>query len=232
MRMLRRSADQRVSEIGRDGFLRETGRLVTRELPDGSKVDMVRKFFQPEIRKFDADTGEIEVVVSDGTIDRIGDTINPGGWELKNYRKNPVVLVDHRYSIYSIAGQAKKTFKADGRLVQLQALDPVDNEVAAKVRSLLTVRSLRTTSVGFIALEWEWRTEEDDDGRELIVGINFLKQELLEVSWVAVPANPNALVTGVGDPVPVVTPPPKQVETYEGIAREILAATMVERLEE
>ena len=38
-----------------------------------------------------------DFVISNGSIDRDFDTINPDGWNLENYRKNPVVLWNHEW---------------------------------------------------------------------------------------------------------------------------------------
>src|SRR5579859_3156048 len=37
----------------------------------------------------------IRFVFSDGSVDRAGDTINPNGWELEDFLKNPVALWAH-----------------------------------------------------------------------------------------------------------------------------------------
>jgi HK97 family phage prohead protease len=49
---------------------------------------------------------------------------------------------------------------------------------------------LNATSVAWMPLEWKWAAEKDRPG-----GIDFTKQELLEISQVPVPALPSALVT-------------------------------------
>jgi HK97 family phage prohead protease len=206
--------------------LRALGRLVKKTLPDGSEVEMVRKFFAPEIRSpFNEETREVEVVASDGTIDRMGDIINPRGWMLKHYRTNPVVLVDHSYSIHSIAGTAMKTSVDNDQLIQRQRLDEPDgNESAATVARLLRNKMLRTVSVGFLTLDWEWRKAEEDDSIE---GIFFKKNDLLEVSWVAVPANPNAHL--MMDPAD--SPEEEECIEAERMAEEILARLIANKLD-
>ena len=38
---------------------------------------------------------QISYLVSDETVDRMGDIIKVGGWDLKSYKQNPVVLWSH-----------------------------------------------------------------------------------------------------------------------------------------
>ena len=49
------------------------------------------------IRKTHADEGHsgLEFVLSDATPDRYGDTIQADGWDLANFKKNPIALFNH-----------------------------------------------------------------------------------------------------------------------------------------
>ena len=40
----------------------------------------------------------LEFVMSDGSVDRMGDIIDLDGWRLDNFRKNPVALFGHNAS--------------------------------------------------------------------------------------------------------------------------------------
>ena len=55
-----------------------------------------------------------EFVLSDATPDRHGDVIEPGGWELGNFRKNPIALFNHRADFP--LGSWKNLRVADGAL--------------------------------------------------------------------------------------------------------------------
>lgn len=171
--------------------LRTTGRLVQRELPTGDLLEQVEKHVSVEIAAYDPEARRISVVASDETIDRYGDVVEVAGWDLAAYRRNPVVLIDHTYRVSALVGQAD--VRADkGRLIADITHDPPERNVAAAmVHDRLMSGSLRTVSVGFRPLTWKSIT--DDDGKW--TGYRFTKQELLEISWVVVPANPNALVT-------------------------------------
>ena len=48
---------------------------------------MIKKYIDVEIKKVDTEEGSFEVVASSGKVDRMGDSIDPKGWFLKNYKK-------------------------------------------------------------------------------------------------------------------------------------------------
>jgi hypothetical protein len=37
----------------------------------------------------------LEYVISDGSLDRYGTVINPAGWDLTEFRKNPIAFFNH-----------------------------------------------------------------------------------------------------------------------------------------
>jgi HK97 family phage prohead protease len=126
---------------------------------------------------------------SDGSVDRMNDRIDPRGWELSAFRQNPVCLWAHDSSSPPI-GRVVRTYLAGDRL--MGSVEFASAEVypfADRVYKLVVNRFINSVSVGFLPLEWEF---SDDDDRNF--GIDFLRQELLEISVVPVPANANALV--------------------------------------
>lgn len=150
--------------------------------------NMLHKEFFAQTKE--AGDNVIEFVASDETIDRDGDIIRASGWDLKNYKKNPVVLLGHDYGSFPI-GKAPSIRVEDKALIAPVefALEDSGNvgEVAFK---LAKGGFLRGMSVGFRAIA----KEEDED---VAPGYIFTKQELFEVSIVTVPANPNALARGL-----------------------------------
>ena len=133
-----------------------------------------------------ADGNALEFVMSDATPDRMGDVIEPAGWNLANFQKNPIALFGHDTKF--IVGNWRNVRVVKGELRgTLDLMAPVSErqrEVAAAVEAGV----LRAVSVGFRALKAE---PVDED--EPFAGTRFLEQELVEVSLVAVGANPNAL---------------------------------------
>ena len=126
-------------------------------------------------------------VLSTDEVDRHGDVIATGGWNLKSYRKNPVFLWAHDYA-RPVIGRAVETWLEPHRLLARVEFAPTG--FAQEVAGLYQAGYQRGVSVGFKPLRFE---ERRDDKTGALVGIHFLEQELLEVSAVPVPANRSAL---------------------------------------
>lgn len=141
---------------------------------------METKFKFGHIKSIDSDSRTVTFVVSDGQVDRHGDSINPEGWMVENYMKNPVVLFGHDYKTLPI-GKTIKLWVENGAEL-LATMKFATHEFAQKVWDLIEGDFLNATSVGFIPLKL------DEEGN-----YTWAQQELLEISVVPVPANPRAL---------------------------------------
>jgi HK97 family phage prohead protease len=117
--------------------------------------------------------------------DRFGDTVQPGGMKNQNYRRNPVVLWAHNYTIPPIAKSLWE--KPDGKGVRMKMQFDVRDE-AMEVYRLYKEGYLNAFSIGFLPIEYEQVFE----GKSF-TGFNFTEWELIENSAVPVPANPAAL---------------------------------------
>lgn len=120
------------------------------------------------------------IVGSTGAIDRQGESLNPSGWQTDNYLKNPVVLYGHDYKVNRPVGKTLRVYMEENQLrfdVQFN-----DTALGQEVFSLMKDGYLNAVSVGFIPLEF------GNDGE-----YTYQKMELLELSVVPVPANPEAL---------------------------------------
>ena len=124
-----------------------------------------------------------KVVASDETIDRAGEVIKISWWELWNFMKNPVIIANHIYKVENIIGKATNVYMQDDKLIVEWVF--AETELAQDVRKLYDGWFIKTVSVGFIP------KERDAEQRNIIT-----KAELLEVSFVPVPCNPNALSLG------------------------------------
>ena len=137
-------------------------------------------------------------VLSDFTLDRDMERMDPSGWDVKEYKKNPIVLWSHSSSNMFAAdvpaiGMMKNIKKATDEKGQLtgtvifdeSGFDPLAMSIASKVRQGI----LTTGSVGFMTKVIEI-IEDSKDGTRLI----HRKQELMEFSIVNIPANPNAQI--------------------------------------
>ena len=123
-------------------------------------------------------------------IDRDGEVIDPKGWQLENYRKNPVVLLGHEYDAsraLPVASSLWEKKKAEGLLFSPRF---ATTDIASDVFTLFAEGILRSFSVGFKALDVE--DFPDNDGIKKPRRI-YRSTELLEISVVNVPANPDAL---------------------------------------
>ncbi len=156
-------------------------------------AETIYKVLDCEVKKL----GErsYEFTASTSTIDRDGEVIEAKGWDLKNFKKNPVIMYAHDYRSLPI-GKAPKVWLAGGKLKNTVQFPPEGTyEFADIVERLVDTGYLKTESVGFIPQKWE-----DGDG-EKGPKRTYLKQELLEISIVPVPSNPDALRNAVDDGV-------------------------------
>lgn len=123
-------------------------------------------------------------VASTSIVDRQGDSINQEGWDLDNFIANPVIPWAHDYwqppvaraiEIGVVAGNLQFTYQAPPKGLY---------EFADTIWDLYRNGFMFAFSVGFIP------TESEGDWQN---GFNFTSCELLEISAVVVPANPQAL---------------------------------------
>lgn len=124
----------------------------------------------------DADTGTFEVVATTEDTDRDGEVIRADGWDFEPYKKNPIVLWAHNFYDMPI-GKVTEIIQEGNRIIAKGVFAPT--EKAQEVRKVYDGKFLNTVSVGFIPRE-----------REMNI---ITRAELLELSFVPVPANPNAI---------------------------------------
>jgi HK97 family phage prohead protease/HK97 family phage major capsid protein len=138
-----------------------------------------------------------EFVLSDGSIDRIGDVVDPAGWQLDMIKSPPKVLFNHDPD--QILGNWEDIRKdAGGQLIGRINWAVSDHWPKLNyIRDLVRQGILRTVSVGFRPLERQplTKTASKEYGP-----FRFTKSELLECSLVSIPANPNALAITKGLP--------------------------------
>jgi len=127
--------------------------------------------------------------LSDQSVDRIGDTIDPNGWDLTAYKENPVILWSHDSSAPPI-GRMHGPWVINGQLVgDIEFADASTYAFADDVFRLVQGGFIKAGSVGFLPTEYRFSGDKNRPG-----GIDFIRQELLEFSITPVPANANALV--------------------------------------
>lgn len=135
-----------------------------------------------------AGSRKVRYVLSDGSVDRMADSINPNGWQLDEIRRNPVVLFSHKSDEPPI-GKLSGLQVVNGKLMgDVEFADAETYGFADVIFRLVKGGYLRAGSVGFIPIEWKFTTDQGRKG-----GVDFVKQQLLEFSITPIPANPNAL---------------------------------------
>ena len=136
--------------------------------------------------------GSVSFIASTATADRYGDTIDQAGWMTDAYEKNPVLLWAHSYSTPPVGKVGALDKSGDLKATACEFTPAEMHPFGAQVGAMVKAGFLNTVSVGFLPLEWEERY--DEGGRFL--GYHFKRMELLEISVVPVPANPQALLEG------------------------------------
>ncbi|MDQ0672945.1 HK97 family phage prohead protease [Pseudarthrobacter siccitolerans] len=157
---------------------------------EGKKPETIRTVIPFQIKSLNEDDRTIEFIGSTKAKDSYGDVIEQAGWELKRFLGNPVVPWGHNYSMPPVAKALEVGIKDGNLTFKAQFATKDEYEWADTIFKLYKGGYLRAFSVGFIPLEYDgdWMT-----------GYTFTKCELLEVSCVTVPANPEALVLGFKD---------------------------------
>lgn len=127
---------------------------------------------------------EITAIASTATVDRQGEIVEVEGWDLKDFKANPIILWGHDHSQLPIGKATKTWIEGTGKSAKLMvkiAFQEV-TELGRAVKQLVADDVLKTLSVGFLPIDGE-------DNR-------YTKQKLLEVSVVNVPANSDAMMLG------------------------------------
>ena len=159
------------------------------------------------VKQYESETKAVEnersltVTITTNAVDRSGDIVEPNGVNMKNFKKNPVVLMSHNYSGLPI-GKASDLKKTDnGITAKVTFPEEGTYLLADTVYNMYKQKFMRAWSIGFIPTKSE-DIRSDDDAKEFM-GYRFLKSELLEFSACAVPANPEALTNMVSKGIDV-----------------------------
>ena len=145
-----------------------------------------------------------EYTISTEAVDRHGDIVRASGASFDNFKKNPVVLFAHDYSMPPIGNAIKVWVDKVKKEVRSWALffndelDPTGR--ADSIFRLINANALKAASIGFNAVEARRPTEKERDSWGMgAYGIEFKKWDLLEFSAVPVPANQEALTNSYSD---------------------------------
>lgn len=133
------------------------------------------------VRTIDEKSRQVTVLVSTGKKARDGMIISPDGWVLEHYHVNPVVLWAHDASSLPIA-KAIRTDRTPDGLVQVHEF--ATSPRADEIFQMIVGGFINATSVRWLPIDARF---EFVDGEDVLV---FIRQELLETSWLPVPSDP------------------------------------------
>jgi len=156
-------------------------------LEKGESVQIV-KAFGVQVKALNEQDRTLDITISTVTKDRDGDMIEPGGIDVTHYMKNPVMLWAHDYSLMPIGKMLSYSVQSksiDGRFQFAKT------PLADQAFELYKGGFLNAVSIGFLVKRGGVEKMEDDDGN--FIGYHIMALDLLEVSAVPVPANPEAL---------------------------------------
>ena len=143
-----------------------------------------------EIADFKAVETDGKVVISGyantkGVADRYGDIPTPYGrsyvYDIAEYLKNPIVLLDHEAEVKKIAGKCIEIYEDEKGLFFRAELSNSDLPEVKHARTLIQEDILKTVSIGGI-----WLFEDLENPNNLTLA------KIYEISLVAIPADPYA----------------------------------------
>ena len=144
---------------------------------------MIKQLFNIEVKGVDKDNNSLTAIFSTQSEDRHGDVVMQEGFDLKAFKKNPVILNSHKHNdVTEIIGKAFKIKIENKKLVGSIKFAVEENPKAKIIFDLYAGGYANAFSVGFIAKEFDPKDYS-----------KIIKSELLEISAVSVPANSQAL---------------------------------------
>lgn len=151
-----------------------------------SKAVGTKQYIKALVREITDDGRLLGVTGSTPSVDRYDEIVDANTWQLDNFKSNPVILWAHNLGFdkdQPPIGRAINVEVRDGKLMFDIQFDMKDS-FAADIFRKYKEKFLNAFSVGFIPHAFG----EDDEGHLIL-----MNNELLELSAVPVPANPEAL---------------------------------------
>ena len=131
--------------------------------------------------KEEKENKKFRVIASTEDVDRSWEIIQANGWTWDNFMKNPVIIANHVYKVENIVGKATSIYIKNNQLV-IEGVFSSSNPLGRLLADLYEEGMIKSVSVWFIP------KQRDENDLKIIT-----EAELLELSFVAVPCNPNAL---------------------------------------
>jgi len=155
----------------------------TKRQPD---AELAHCMLDVQMKAFNEEARTVDVVMSTPRIDRHGERVELD-WDLKAYKRNPVVLWAHDSRSLPIGKAENVRIEGDALVGTIRFCSASANPLAEQCVQLFREGMLNAVSVGFIP--HSYRFEKEDDEEVLVLS----KNELVELSVTPTPANPDAL---------------------------------------
>jgi phage head maturation protease len=184
-----------------------------RVIKDGDiMAKLIYKFItDASIKQVNENERSFTAWASRSSIDRDDEEIDASGWITKDYRKNPIVPLFHDYWQFPVAKSLwEKAEPKDNPIGLMFKPQFAETMLGMETFYLYKEGFMNAFSVGFDPMEWmdsdgELHSREKDgefgiwqkgyiEQKKKKPRCKFLKQVLLEISGVLVPAHPDALV--------------------------------------
>jgi len=121
-----------------------------------------------------------KVIASTGKKDRDWEVLDSKWWDFDDYLNNPVIVANHDYKVENIVWKATSIYMENNKLIVEWVFSKTEKGIM--FNKLYNEWFLKGVSVWYI-------TKEIDPLNSSVI----LKQELIELSFVAVPCNPEAI---------------------------------------
>ena len=172
-------------------------------------MSIQRKFFPTATQSDGLGDRQVRVVVSTPDVDRAGDIVVPGGIDLSSYKSNPVVLWNHDPSC-PVARCIDIAVKGDAVEALVQFPPEGDDPEADRLYKRVKNGVVNATSIGFNPTQ----AEPIKGG-----GLKYLVCDLMEFSFVAIPANADALIVERRAPITTKDVKPMKVKGLYDVAQ-------------
>lgn len=169
-----------------------------RQEPASNWDGVLRRSLDCSVKAFDEEGRWVDVIASTDTLDGHGDIVEQT-FDLKRYKKNPVVLFLHnqfgcfdgsRPEDFLPIGRGDNVKVAGGQLeARIHFASEKANPLAERIFHQFKEGSLNAVSIGFRPGKVT-RTENADTGK---VTYRLANNELFEISVVPIPSNPDAV---------------------------------------
>jgi HK97 family phage prohead protease len=149
------------------------------------------RVFTSEVKVMDEKEMTMSAVISTGSVDRMGEVLEPKGADFRNFKANPVVLWAHDASLPPIAKATSVNRSGNAIVAKLKF---ATTEFAKEVFALYKDGFMKAFSVGFLPIDSEPMNKDSDS---VFAPQRYKKWEMLEFSAVPIPANPEALARAI-----------------------------------